>query len=75
MANAVIELKFVTVEDGPVCYPSCHAPLPLSGAVCSLAWSMSGSKFAVASTSGCVQLYSGSGREYTPSTEIKEVQV
>ena len=45
------------------------------GAICSLAWSPGGSKFAVASTPGCVQVYSGLGREYIATLEMKDIQV
>jgi len=54
---------------------SSSPPLPSLGAVCCISWSPSGSLFAVASTSHCVQVYCGSGREYVPATEIKELQV
>ncbi len=49
--------------------------LSCPGAVCCLGWSPCGSRFAVASTPGCVQIYSGVGREYTATLEIKEIQV
>lgn len=50
-----------------------HSPFP--GAICCLAWSPSGSRFAVASVPSRVQIYSSSGREYTTSLEIKDIQV
>ena len=60
-------------------------PLPLShvlysltlstGAVCSLCWSPDSTMFAVASVTGSVQIYQGSGREYNLTNEIKETQV
>jgi len=47
----------------------------VKGAVCCISWSPTGSRFAVASTSQCVQVYRGSSRAYVPASEIKELQV
>ena len=46
-----------------------------TGAVCSLCWSPDSTMFAVASVTGSVQIYQGSGRDYTLANEIKEIQV
>ena len=46
-----------------------------TGAICSLCWSPDSTMFAVASVTGLVQLYQGSGREYSLANEIKEIQV
>ena len=51
-------------------------PIPLcTGAVCSLCWSPDSTMFAVASVTGSVQIYQGSGRDYSLANEIKEIQV
>lgn len=57
-----------------------HSPnvlfLPVcTGAVCSLCWSPDSTMFAVASVTGSVQIYQGSGRDYSLASEIKEIQV
>ena len=46
-----------------------------TGAVCSLCWSPDSTMFAVASVTGSVQIYLGSGRDYSLANEIKEIQV
>ena len=82
--NLPHELQTVKVEESargkhssPTCtYPMCSIPCPMCvGAVCSLCWCPDSTMFAVASVTGSVQMYHGSGRDYSLTNEIKEIQV
>ena len=44
-----------------------------AGAISNLSWSSKGSKFACCSSTGTIQVYSGSSREYVPSIRITEL--
>ena len=44
------------------------------GAISILSWSPNGSKFACCSSTGTIQVYSGSNREYVPAIRIRELQ-
>ena len=45
-----------------------------AGAISTLSWSPKGSRFACCSSTGTIQVYSGSNREYVPSIRIRELQ-